>query len=204
VLLIAGLGNPGKAYQKTRHNLGFMALGKLALRHRVSVEKRKFISRYGSGEILGEKVVLLTPLTYMNRSGLAVGSFLRYFQIPPDHLIILHDDLDLPFTRIRVARKGGAAGHKGVLSIIDQLKTQEFIRIRMGIGRPAEEIPPESYVLQPFTVAENKELPALTEEVSEAIEVIIQEGVTAAMNRFNIWKQTTLSEGQRMRVLDPK
>ncbi len=191
MVLIAGLGNPGKNYQNTRHNLGFLTLQALARRHQIPIEKRKFESLYGSGEMLRKKVILLTPLTYMNRSGLSIGHFLRYFQIPPGHLIVVHDDLDLPWTRIRIVPKGGAAGHKGLLSIIEQLKTQEFIRIRMGISRPSGEIPPESYVLESFSTAEKKELPLLTDQACEAGEVLMEQGVTAAMNRFNVWKSPT-------------
>ena len=186
--LIVGLGNPGDKYQKTRHNLGFLTLQALARRHQLSIEKRKFESHYGLGEILQEKVILLTPLTYMNRSGLAVGSFLRYFQITPDGLIVIHDDLDLPFTRIRIANQGGAAGHKGILSVIDQIQNRAFMRIRMGIGRPPENIPPESYVLEPFSAEERKELPLLTGQACEAIELLIEQGITTAMNRYNVRK----------------
>lgn len=184
--LIAGLGNPGRKYQYTRHNLGFLTLQALAGRHQIPIEKKKFESLYGLGEILREKVILLTPMTYMNLSGQAVGSFLRYYQLPPEHLIVIHDDLDLSWTRIRISPKGGAAGHKGILSIIEQLKIRDFIRIRMGIGRPEEGTPPESYVLETFSAEEKKALPSLTGLACEAAEVIIDQGVTTAMNRFNI------------------
>lgn len=188
--LIVGLGNPGKNYQYTRHNLGFLTLQTLAGRHQIPLEKKKFESRYGLGEILQEKVLLLTPMTYMNLSGQAVGSFLRYYHILPEHLVVVHDDLDLPWTRIRIAPKGGAAGHKGILSIIEHLNTQEFIRVRMGISRPAGEIPPEAYVLETFSAEEKKEIPTLTGMACEAIEVIIRQGVTTTMNRFNVWKSS--------------
>jgi PTH1 family peptidyl-tRNA hydrolase len=127
----------------------------------------------------------------MNRSGLAVAQFLRYYQLTPEQLVVIHDDLDLSWTRLRVVPKGGAAGHKGILSIIDQLKTQEFIRLRLGIGRPAEEQPTESYVLESFSSAEKKDLPALLEQACDALEIILDQGVTAAMNRFNVWKGPT-------------
>jgi PTH1 family peptidyl-tRNA hydrolase len=188
VVLIAGLGNPGKNYQYTRHNLGLLTLQALARRHHIPVEKKKFESLYGLGEMLNKKVILLAPLTYMNRSGLAVGHFLRYFQIDPDQLIVIHDDMDLSWTRIRIVPNGGAAGHKGILSIIEHLKTQDFIRIRMGIGRPVREIPPESYVLESFSATEKKELPLLTDQACNAIEVLLEQGVTTAMNRFNARK----------------
>jgi PTH1 family peptidyl-tRNA hydrolase len=186
VVLIVGLGNPGQKYQNTRHNMGFLTLQALARRLQISIEKRKFESHYGLGEILQKKVILLTPLTYMNLSGPAVGSFLRYFQISPDDLIVVHDDLDLPWTRMRLTNKGGTGGHKGLLSIIDQIQTRDFIRIRLGIGRPPERIPPESYVLEPFSAEERKDLPLLIDRACEAIEVIIEQGITTAMNRFNV------------------
>lgn len=192
MVLIAGLGNPGKSYQYTRHNLGFLTLQALSRRHQIQIEKRKFESQYGLGEIQNKKVLLLTPLTYMNRSGSAVGHFLRYFQILPENLIVVHDDLDLPWTRIKVVPKGGAAGHKGILSIIEHLKTQEFIRLRLGIGRPLEFIPSESYVLETFSPAEKKELSSLTDQACEAVEVLLDQGITAAMNRFNIRKTANL------------
>lgn len=192
MVLIAGLGNPGKSYQYTRHNLGFLTLQALSRRHQIQIEKRKFESQYGLGEIQNKKVLLLTPLTYMNRSGSAVGHFLRYFQILPENLIVVHDDLDLPWTRIKVVPKGGAAGHKGILSIIEHLKTQEFIRLRLGIGRPLEFIPSESYVLETFSPAEKKELSSLTDQACEAVETLLDQGITAAMNRFNIRKTANL------------
>lgn len=183
--LITGLGNPGKEYQHTRHNLGFLVLQSLAGRHHISIEKRKFESVYGSGEIGTEKVTLLTPLTYMNRSGQAVSSFLRYFHIPLDQLIVVHDDLDLAWTRLRIVLNGGAAGHKGILSLIEHLKSQDFIRLRLGIGRPAEKIPAEAYVLQPFPQTEKKELPPLIDQACDAVETLLSQGLTTAMNRFN-------------------
>jgi peptidyl-tRNA hydrolase, PTH1 family len=186
VHLIVGLGNPGQKYQNTRHNIGFLTLQTLARRHQISTEKRKFNSHFRLGEIFQEKVILLTPLTYMNLSGPAVSSFLRYFNISSDNLIVIYDELDLPWTRMRIANKGGAAGHKGLLSIIDQIPTQEFIRIRLGIGRPPERIPPESYVLEPFSTEERKELPQVVDRACDAIEVIIEKGITTAMNRFNV------------------
>ncbi len=189
--LIVGLGNPGKKYQNTRHNMGFLTLQALARRHQISIEKRKFESHYGLGEILRKKVILLTPLTYMNLSGSAVGSLLRYFQISPDSLMVIHDDLDLPWTRMRLSNKGGAAGHKGLLSIFDHIQTREFIRIRLGIGRPPERIPPEAYVLEPFLAEEKKELPNVIERACEAIEVILDQGISTAMNRFNVRESKT-------------
>ncbi len=166
--------------------MGFLTLQALARRHQIPTEKRKFESHYGLGEILRTKVILLTPLTYMNLSGLAVSSFLRYFKVSSENLIVVHDELDLPWGRMRLMNKGGAAGHKGLLSIIDQIQTREFIRIRLGIGRPPEKIPAESYVLESFSAQEKKELPLLMDQASDAVEAIIEQGIAAAMNRFNV------------------
>jgi PTH1 family peptidyl-tRNA hydrolase len=184
--LIAALGNPGKKYRHTRHNIGFWALETLGRRHGITVEKKKFEGCYGSGVIDRIQVLLLTPLTYMNRSGVAVAAFLRYFRIPPEQLIVLHDDLDLPWNTLRISEKRGAAGHKGVLSIIQELQTHGFIRVRIGIGRPPLGVAPEDYVLEPFTPSEEADLPALTERAAEAVETILTQGVIAAMNRFNV------------------
>lgn len=189
--LIAALGNPGKAYRYTRHNIGFLALETLGRRHGIAVEKKKFEGRYGSGVISGKEVILLTPMTYMNRSGTAVAAFLRYFRIPPEHLIVLHDDMDLPWQVLRLTEKRGAAGHKGVLSIIHEVQTKAFIRVRIGIGRPPLGVSPESYVLERLSSTEAADLPSLTERVSEAVETILEHGITAAMNRFNAQKTAT-------------
>jgi PTH1 family peptidyl-tRNA hydrolase len=191
VYLIVGLGNPGQKYKDTRHNMGFLTLQALARRHQLSIEKRKFDSQYGLGEISGEKVILLTPLTYMNLSGQAVGSFLRYFQISPENMMVIYDELDLPWGRMRITDKGGAAGHKGLLSILGQIQTRKLIRIRLGIGRPPERMPAESYVLEPFSAEERKDLPRLIDRACSAIEVILEQGITTAMNRFNVRESKT-------------
>ena len=168
--------------------MGFLVLQNLADRHNISLSKKKFEALYGSGDIGSGKALLLTPMTYMNRSGLAVSSFLRYFNLPLDHLIVVHDDLDLPWGRLRLAPHGGAAGHKGMLSLFEHLQSKEFIRLRLGIGRPVEKIPVEDYVLHPFSSTEKKELPTITEQACEAIEVLLSQGLTTAMNRFNVRK----------------
>lgn len=186
--LIAALGNPGRRYQNTRHNIGFLTLETLGRRHGIAVEKKKFEGRYGLGTIGENPVLLLTPLTYMNRSGTAVAAFLHYFRIPLNHLIVLHDDMDLPWNTLRISEKRGAAGHKGVLSVIQEIKTTEFIRVRIGIGRPPTGVPPEAYVLEKFSPAEKADLPFLTERASEAVEAILSQGITPAMNRFNVRK----------------
>ncbi len=184
--LVAALGNPGKSYQYTRHNLGFLTAQTLARRHQIVLNRRRFEGKFGTGEIQGVQTVLLTPLTYMNLSGVAVGSCLRFFQIPLDRLIVVHDDMDLTWTSLRIAERRGAGGHKGVLSIIQELNTSAFLRVRMGIGRPPGKVPAEAYVLEPFSESERRQLPAFLDQACEAIEMILSQGKTAAMNRFNV------------------
>jgi peptidyl-tRNA hydrolase, PTH1 family len=185
VFLIAGLGNPGKSYQFTRHNLGFLILQALGDRHQVSITRKKFKSLYGQGEIEGQRVLLVLPQTYMNLSGEAVGHWLRYARVPTERLIVVHDDLDLPWGRLRIVARGGAGGHKGVLSLIEHLKTSEFLRIKAGVGRPPEGIPAEEYVLSPIPGALRPELSALIERGREAAEHLLREGPEKSMNLFN-------------------
>lgn len=183
--LIAGLGNPGKSYQFTRHNLGFLILEALGDRHQVSITRKKFKSLYGQGEIEGQRVLLVLPQTYMNLSGEAVGHWLCYARVPTERLIVVHDDLDLPWGRLRIVARGGAGGHKGVLSLIEHLKTREFLRIKAGVGRPPEGIPAEEYVLSPIPGALRPELSALIERGREAAEHLLREGPEKSMNLFN-------------------
>ena len=148
--LIAGLGNPGRKYQFTRHNLGFRVVEALAQNHQIPLNQKKFQSIFGQGIIEGQKVHLLLPQTYMNLSGVAVGHWIRYFHSSPERLVVIHDDLDLAWGRLRIVAKGGAAGHRGVLSLIEHLHTNVFIRLRVGVGRPPGDQPPEVYVLEPL------------------------------------------------------
>ena len=185
---LAGLGNPGKSYQFTRHNLGFLILQALADRQQIPLIRRKFQSFYGQGEIAGQRVLLILPQTYMNLSGEAVGHWLRYTRLSPEALIVVHDDLDLPWGRLRVVARGGAGGHKGVLSVIDHLQTREFLRVKAGIGRPPEGIPAEEYVLAPISGALRPELTALIERGREAVEYLLREGPEKTMTRYNTKK----------------
>jgi PTH1 family peptidyl-tRNA hydrolase len=185
VVVIAGLGNPGQGYQDTRHNLGFLAVRFLARRHRIPLSKNKFESRFGIGHIGRHKTLLLTPLTFMNRSGRAVLAWLEYYKRSAEHLLVMHDDLDLPWLRLRIVTKGGAGGHKGVLSIFEELQTREFTRVRLGIGRPPENVPAESYVLEPLSEVEKRDLPEFLTRAANAVEAILEHGALAAMNQFN-------------------
>lgn len=183
--LIAGLGNPGRKYRFTRHNLGFRVIEALAQNHQIPLNQKKFQSIFGQGIIEGQKVQLLLPQTYMNLSGVAVAHWIRYFHSSPERLVVVHDDLDLAWGRIRIVAKGGAAGHRGVLSLIEHLQTNVFIRLRVGVGRPPGDQPPEVYVLETIPASRRADLDQLVEEAGSALEMILRGGVEQAMNGFN-------------------
>ena len=187
--LVAGLGNPGQAYQFTRHNLGFLILQDLADRHQIPLTRKKFKSVYGQGEIEGRKVLLVLPQTFMNLSGEAVGQWTRYARLSADHLIVVHDDLDLPWGRLRIVVQGGAGGHKGVLSVIEHLKTRAFLRVRAGVGRPPEGVAAENYVLAPLVGTQRMELATLVERGRSAVEHLLLEGPEKTMTVFNKYEK---------------
>ncbi len=183
--VIAGLGNPGRSYKDTRHNAGFMALDALSQKTGIKIWGMRFRARTGSGKARGRKLFLLKPRTFMNLSGESVAASLRGLSKTPSDLIVMHDDLDLPAGGIRVKRKGGAGGHKGVGSIIESLGTDEFARVRIGIGKPGPGDDPVEYVLSPF---DYEQLPLIIEAVDKgaaAALAVVTRGVDAAMNEFN-------------------
>ncbi len=167
--LIVGLGNPGPRYHATRHNMGFLVIDALQAAHRILLRGRLPTAEYGEGTIGAHRVVLAKPLTHMNASGKAVASLCTHFSIPLNDLIIIHDDLDLVLSRVKLKLKGGDAGHYGVRSVIERLGTGEFTRIRVGIGRPASKDEVVSFVLSPFTP---NELPLVTEAIRTAVDTI--------------------------------
>ena len=183
--LIAGLGNPGRKYQYTRHNLGFRVIEALAQTHQIPLNQKKFQTIFGQGIIEGHKVQLLLPQTYMNLSGVAVGHWIRYFHSSPEHLVVVHDDLDLAWGRLRIVAKGGAAGHRGVLSLIEHLHTNMFIRLRVGVGRPPGDQPPEVFVLEPFPTSQREAFNQVVQEAGLALEAMLRDGLERAMNDFN-------------------
>ncbi len=181
--LVAGLGNPGKRYESTRHNAGFLVIDELARRKGVELEEDEdsLSARY---KIDRTDIILLKPLTYMNLSGTAVKRVLKRFDIPSENLIVVHDDIDMDTGKIRIKRSGSSGGHKGVESIISSTGSREFIRVKIGIGRD-KEIPVEDYVLSKF---KKEELPLIRDAVSRAADsviTIITEGIDKAMNKFN-------------------
>lgn len=183
--LIIGLGNPGLKYQSTRHNIGFLVIDKLASDYSISVSMKGFDACFGKGKIGDIPVLLAKPQTYMNISGVSAKKLIDYFKIDLEDLIIVHDDIDLPFETIRLKEGGGHAGHKGLISIIDHLGDMEFIRVRIGIGKPPDRSMVEKYVLEPFTEDEMKLLPRIAASASDALTMIISSGIQAAMNHYN-------------------
>ena len=186
--LIVGLGNPGPGYARNRHNLGFMCLNHFARSHGIRFDRKQAKARIGTGEVAGNRVVLARPQTYMNSSGQAVSLLVKKFNVSPDGLIVIHDDLDLPLGRIRLRRGGSSAGHKGMKSIIAELGSPDFVRVRAGIGRPAGEMSEADvvdYVLSDFTLEEMTIVDRIIPRVTEAVLCLLTEGLTAAMNKFN-------------------
>ena len=183
--LIVGLGNPESDYADTRHNLGFACVRELARRMGVKIDRKRWQSLAGRSESRGVWFVL--PQTYMNLSGQAVAKALRDTNLSPDQLWVVHDELDLPLCRMRIRRGGSGAGHNGVLSIISTLGTPDFVRFRVGIGKPARKgsLAGRGYVLGRFTKAEAERVPQIVDGVATALEVALDAGIEKAMGRFN-------------------
>lgn len=184
-VLIVGLGNPGKGHRGNRHNVGFMLADALAKDLGLRFTRRKGNARLAEGRLEGRKLILAKPITFMNNSGKSVGALARYFRIPPANILVIYDDLDLPFGALRLRPGGGSAGHKGMRSIIDHLQTNEFPRLRIGIDRPPGRMDPSVYVLQNFSAEQHAQLETILEKALRCVRVFILEGIQAAMNGFN-------------------
>ena len=174
--LIVGLGNPGKAYQFTRHNVGFMVLDRLAHRHRIFLDKRRFESIFGVGRVDGRPVILAKPMTFMNLSGPAVRDLAHFFNLNAKDLVVIHDDIDLVFGEIRIKRKGGAGGHNGVKSVIETFRSGAFARVRIGIGRPDTRQEVKGYVLNRFDAQQQAVLDDVITLAQDAVETIVLKG----------------------------
>ena len=183
--LIVGLGNPGREYMNNRHNIGFMTADRWAAAHAISFNKIQHHAIIGLGRSGDQRIIVAKPQTYMNDSGRAVGALLRFYKIPVEQLLVIFDDLDLPFGAIRLRADGGAGGHNGMRSIIQHLGGNRFARLRMGIGRPPGRMDPAAFVLQDFNRDEAAELDTLLDRAEHAIDTFLSAGVTAAMNQFN-------------------
>ena len=189
--LVIGLGNPGKDYSATRHNVGFRVVDCLAERHGVAYNKKQFFSQTGQGRIAQQKVLLLKPMTYMNQSGKAVQAAIAYLKVPAERVLVVHDDMDLSLGRIQVKQGGGHGGHRGLQSVIETLSNSEFTRIRIGIGKPTTGQDGADYVLEPFDSTERKVVDDVVERATEAIVVWLENGIVTAMNRYNTWPNST-------------
>ncbi len=183
--MIAGLGNPGKDYAQTRHNIGFLALDTLASKSRLIFDKTRFDSEYVKAKILGKDVFLIKPLTYMNRSGLSIHKFASYYKIEIEDIIIVHDDMDLEFGKIKIVKGRGHGGHNGVRSIMESFGNNDYIRVRVGVGHPVSGRDVTGHVLGGFSPDEMRLLDQTTDTASAACLHILENGVIAAMNIFN-------------------
>jgi PTH1 family peptidyl-tRNA hydrolase len=184
--LIVGLGNPGSQYARTRHNIGFDALDALAARHGLEFRGKRANSLIAEGNLAGQRVALVKPQTFMNLSGQAVSALRGWYKIDPAReLLVVYDDMDLPFAKLRFRERGSAGTHNGMRSIVGQLGGNEFPRLRVGIGQAPGKMDAAAYVLARFSKEEEAERPLLLDTVADAIEVLLREGLTTAMNRYN-------------------
>lgn len=188
--LLVGLGNPGREYDLTRHNIGFFFLDHLAGKAGCRAESRKMDGLYGQGRVFGSQVLFLKPQTYMNRSGQCVRAFVDYFKIPLKQMLVLHDDIDLPAGRIKVVGKGGAGGHNGIRSIAQHLGSFDFARMKIGVGRPlldeqGQGQPVDQFVLSRMGADEVALFEKRLDMVEQAVELFVREGVDRCMNRIN-------------------
>jgi PTH1 family peptidyl-tRNA hydrolase len=183
--LLVGLGNPGREYAWTKHNLGFQVVAYLSELWGIPLNRTGHAAVWGRGRVGQDTVILAQPTTYMNLSGQAVSRLLSYFKLNPEDLVVIHDDLDVPPWRLKLVERGGPGGHKGVLDIIATLHTEEFLRVKMGIGRPPARMPTERYVLCPFPAAEAENVAGFIERTAQAVATLLAEGLAVAQNRFH-------------------
>jgi peptidyl-tRNA hydrolase, PTH1 family len=183
--LIVGLGNPGAQYAATPHNLGYMVVEILAEQYDLPLAKKTHQARWGKGRLAGVAVILAQPTTYMNLSGRAVLSLLHYFDLAGANLVVIHDDLDVPGGRVKLAWDGGAGGHRGVASVAAALRSPDFYRVKLGIGRPPPGVVPEDFVLRPFPREAWEDAAGLVDRGARAVVALITAGLAAAQNQFH-------------------
>ena len=183
--LIAGLGNPGAEYEHTRHNIGLETVEQWGKSLGATLKNNRFGAKHALINFRGEKIVLLCPLMFMNRSGESIRDCLQHYDLTPDRLLVIHDDLDLSLGRVKVVRRGGAGGHKGILSILECLKNSEFSRVKIGIGRPCHGESITDFVLSGFYDSEKELAKSMIRTAVDAAELFVLEGVQTAMNRIN-------------------
>ncbi len=183
--LIIGLGNPGRQYEETRHNIGFRVVERLSRQCDIALSSSKFDGEYGQGQVEGEKAALLKPQTYMNCSGDSVAPAARFFKVEPQDLIVVHDELDLPFGRLQVKVGGSTGGHNGLSSIVERLGREDFVRIRVGIGKPDRKEKVVGHVLGGFSKDEQAQLDEVAERAVMAVRTLLRQGLAKAMSEFN-------------------
>ncbi|OLO99632.1 aminoacyl-tRNA hydrolase [Mycolicibacterium porcinum] len=187
-LLVVGLGNPGPAYAKTRHNVGFMVADVLAARIGSAFKvHKKSGAEVVTGQLAGAPVVLAKPRCYMNESGRQVGPLAKFYSVPPGRIVVIHDELDIDFGRIRLKVGGGEGGHNGLRSVASALGSKDFQRVRIGVGRPPGRKDPAAFVLESFNAAERAELPTICEQAADATELLIAQGLEPAQNTVHAW-----------------
>ena len=191
--LVVGLGNPGEAYAETRHNAGFLAVDKVSAAFSIPFAKQKFDARFGIGSIDGIKVILAKPMAFMNRSGLQVQKIAGYFRILCEDMLVVHDDMDLAFGKLKIKEKGGDGGHRGIKSLIDAFGGGDFVRLRIGVGRPEAGIGAADYVLGKFNLEERKNLDRIITTAKDAVVTTLCKGTKEGMNRFNDKRISILS-----------
>jgi PTH1 family peptidyl-tRNA hydrolase len=183
--IVAGLGNPGKGYDQTRHNIGFLVVEAIASKSHLSFDKSRFDSEYVKDKIKGQDVFIVKPLTYMNRSGIPIHKFASYYKVHLRDIIIVHDDMDLAFGKIKIVKGRGHGGHNGVRSILEVFGQKDCIRIRVGVGHPGSRSDVTGHVLGKFSPDELTLLDPCIDTASDACLYLLENGVTAAMNVFN-------------------
>ena len=183
--IVVGLGNPGKKYENTRHNMGFMAIDVLAEKYSINVNKLKFKGLTGEGRIAGEKVLLIKPQTYMNLSGESVRMAMEYYRIEPEELIVIYDDIDIPMGNVRLRKKGSAGTHNGMRNILYHIQTEDFPRIRVGIGSGKKE-DMINYVTGGIPKSDGETLKIAVEKAADGAACIIEKGIEKAMNEYNV------------------
>jgi len=184
-MVIAGLGNPGERYAQTRHNVGFMVIDELAIRHQISLKKKGHQGLYGMGRCGGQQVMLLQPQTFMNLSGASVASACKSLDVSSGDLVVIHDEIDLPFGEVRIKQGGGHGGHNGLRHIDQALSTRDYIRVRVGVDRPPAGADVAAYVLKAFSASEKKQLNTVLMYAAEIVEAIVDQGLQKAMCNYN-------------------
>jgi len=183
--MFVGLGNPGREFEASRHNVGFLAIDAIVEAWKIRVSRYQRKAMVGKGRFKSARILLVKPQTFMNLSGNSVSALVRYYKIPLNHVMVLFDDLDIPFGELRIRKSGGSSGQKGMRSIIEKLGTQDFPRLRIGVGRPPGRRDPADFILDTFTLSEQPELPFIFEHCRRAVETFIESGIDGAMMKFN-------------------